>query len=334
MHQERWIYYGIQRSHIVELFHFEHSGLVVIKLNGNTFYSQEHEVATGEESISFFVDSELCKVDIVKKDNAFSYNFISSDYTTSQIGKRKQLFDRLKEWGIGTAMILMLVGILSIPIIYLWQRENGIKKGGILANATILYVGKHKAATYEWQGQTYKLVGNTHYRFLVNGEWYYGAMENKAERINTFTNQHGFPITKGASFKVVFNDRKPSSNYLLFERPTNKQIENYQLLARGSCFAIIGVEEVSSIHVDYCDCVIGELYRKYGLNGLAYIYLQAEERSYLPLLGKERVAVMRDDVKNRIDQGCQEELVSEEGGNEGLMEPQRIQRDAQSTQRE
>lgn len=310
MHQERWIYYGVQRSHIVELFHFEHSGLVVIKLNGNTFYSQEHPLlATGEETISFFVDSELCRVNIVKEEQEYAYQFVSSDYTTSQIGKRKQLIDRLKEWGIGSAMLLMLLAILSIPLVYLWQRENGLKKGGVMANAKILYVGKHKKATYELHGTSYQLAGNTHYRFLLNGEWYYGAMEQKGERINTFTNIHGFPITKGASFKVLFNDRKPSNNYILFDRPTNKQIENYQLLARGSCFQLIKVEEVEPVHVMYCDCIINELYEKYGLYGLSYLYLKAEDRRYyLEFLGKRRLAIIRHDIDERINWECQEEL--------------------------
>ncbi len=306
MHKQRWIYFGNAKSHFIDLFHFANSNLVVIKLNGVTLYNEEIHLQEEQKSVSFFIDQELCEVTIKKAQQNYEYNFHYQPYSTSKIGQKRKLLDRLKEGGVALGLLFTLGFSLLLVGMIILQHHNALRKGGIMAEAVVLYIGANKQRAYNTDEGIITLTGNTHYRFLLDGKWYYGATKEQAERINTFTTNIGFPISEGNEFMVLFQDSHPNNNQILFHRPTQRQLQQYALLARSSCFSMLEIDTVRNHHLAYCDCLIQEIAQKHRLLGLAFMYLQAENQAFLHHLMAHHVRNIRHDLEREIKVNCLE----------------------------
>lgn len=283
MQKRDWVFYGRIKQHLVQLYHFPEMGKVTIKLNGIKLI--EEELPAGEEKkYSFFVDEELCELQLSIPNPAnpksYNYEFINHQFSTTAVGKQRKQRDRLEKIGFA-ALAILLFGTIFIPLMYYIFNENKDKNdlniGGMSVPATITRIETHRNIT---PSDSLPKVNTTlFYTYKVAEKDYYGEKKYYMTLINdtTYTNV-GLPLLKGDQFEVLFVPTEPEKNSLRLYRPTDIQLQRYWLSARDKCLANPFFDTVlqnSSIDKAlYCDCIILELFNHAEVESLTRIYNQ------------------------------------------------------------
>ncbi len=279
MHKEKWIYYGHLKQHLVQLAHQVRTGKIIIILNKVVLFEDFITAEEPEKVFNFFVDDELCVVSVTKTaDKKFAYKFDAPEFSTSTIGQRRKLMDRLQKFSAVFAISLfLLVGVL--PVAYYFynkhKQEHTIDLGGLSSSAIVSRISKNKNS-YTIDGQKISANAWAFYSFKLKNNWFHGKAPLELIAGKTFSKETHLPIAVQDEFEVLYASASPSVSQLQFNKPVPKQVKKYILLIREECLKNENAPAISDStqRMIYCDCKSVHFKEEYELEGLARLYHQ------------------------------------------------------------
>ncbi len=283
MHQESWIYRGKLKKHLVQLSHDFSEGRLLLSLDGFQLVEDQFDIEEGKKKFNFFIDGELCEIKISKKDKKYVYQFIPHVYSTSKVGKTRKKAAKRELISVNMGIALVSIGLL-ITVLYFSLFSNraapSLSLGGITTTATITEINANKKNTIQKEtGETKILNGNIRYEFEVNEEVYYGDSYLYKKIQHYYLAQTGLPIQTGDQFLVLYDPYNPNVNKILFDHPSPKKLEQYQLYAREACLKNIPDNVLPQKDLPYCECLRAYLFQRYDLEGLAHILHQSTRKT-------------------------------------------------------
>lgn len=263
--QFNWTYLAdAGRQYNVGLFHGDKTGHLLVYLNAKIIIIDFQVLET--KSYSFFIEEELCKIEVERQGERFAYGFkINEEVDTPRNRERKKTEKanyRKGYWLAGLFFAIMLIGSLIIINAYRKQKRELEGRYGMLVKPVTIDAVKQRGDTIalryqlEFQGQK-----NDFDRLISQKE------------VNT-----PFPLKPGDEFNLRFNRFRPTINELDFETPTYTQLRRYRWRA---------VEKHLALHPeltrDQGECLVKIAYELKGLEGLADFYFQTRSPDDFPL---------------------------------------------------
>lgn len=213
-------------------------------------------------TFSIFLDEELCTISLEKHiTGLFTYTFeVDTKVDTPLNRERKK--ERWKNVVLG-------IGFIGFVVFLFW---------GIFA-ASNWYEQRSIDNLFEAQG--YETVASAQLISLPNGKKMYRfaylfergkyfTMYKKLPAPNICDN--GFPLESGDEFGFLFAISKSTVYRVFYDQPTGGQITRY--IERSA--ASLGKNPAFQQGVN-CECIAQEIYRDFGLDGLASLYFHAED---------------------------------------------------------
>ncbi len=211
----------------------------------------------GQDSYSFFIDDELCIVDILIIDNRYQYSFrvdTTAKTALNQIRKEKQkknlLYSLTTFSGLFTAVAIAMLLIFMQQDNRLWR---SIVDNAVLSVATIKIIESQE---------------NRFHVFYI----YRDSIRQVQGFVDAYDNpnptlDNGFPIQNNDGFLVTYSRKVKTNSKLHLNHPTNKTIQRYRQLASTKYF-----ENNPKAMPDYCNCIVDIAYATKGWEGYALIY--------------------------------------------------------------
>lgn len=301
MHQESWVYRGKLKKHLVQLSHDFAEGTLLLTLNGTELAEDRFNAEKEKKKFSFFIDGELCEINITQKDKKYFYQFVPHIYSTSEVGKKRKKAAKWELVSVNTGIALVSIGLLFAVVYFNFFSNSAapaLSLGGITTTATIQEINANKRHTIKNEaGVSKTLNGNIRYSFEVAEETYYGDAYLYKKIQHYYLSQTGLPIQTGDQFLVLYDQENPNVNTILFDRPSPEKLEQYQLYAREACLSNVSPEVPTQSSLQHCECLRAYLFQQYGLEGLAQILHQAtrktlfadfNEETYQKFMSEER----------------------------------------------
>lgn len=314
MHQQSWTYSGQAKIHQIDLIHVFESKEVAICLNGVVLF-REQFLEIQPKTFSFFIDGNFCEIRIHKENGEYFYQFMPHPYSTSKVGQQHKFRERLKNWGIGMAMLVVIFGLFLPFSYYLFQRHQNaidLSLGGVLTTAIITQID-----TKSHQNKTKTKVKKTdipptakvHYKFLVNSRWQYSQLSLPLHETGQIFTAGGLPIHRGDEFELLFSSVNFRVHQINLKQPTDQQIRNYQKQALQSCLAQPQTIWTPAQHWRYCDCWTTYVYQYYALDGLLAIIHQNASPTQNPYFNQQTYQqFLSQEQAQGLEKWCVEEL--------------------------
>jgi hypothetical protein len=258
LNKKRWVYVGEGgRRTTVGMLHNISKGQFMI-YSGKKIVLVDFKVYDSK-TYSFFLDEELCKIEVVKTDEGFEYQFgIDTDAETPLNQERKAIrkSDRKKSIlaivGLLALAALLVGGALMIHSHFLEQERinNGAFSTGIIH---ITPLKSSYSLSYSF---------GTARRTFARQIEYYSTPNPKSP--------NGLPLFDNDQFYVQYARRDPTNNVILFDRPTEQQLEVYKERSMQ-----VYLREHPAQDSVYCSCLLDVAYELKGLEGYAHFYYQA-----------------------------------------------------------
>jgi len=169
MGQFTWKYVDSQQPQTVTLYHGDKTGHVLITLNSKVLVI-DFKVKEAK-SYSFFIDEELCEVNIKKDNDSFSYTFEIDKNVQTPLNERRKKREKKDLWQTAGFFGLMIFVIILIGIGLEWNKEK---------NTKIAYYGGEAAAILSISDE-----GNN-YTYEIDGLFYENEIEELPDKINDF----------------------------------------------------------------------------------------------------------------------------------------------------
>lgn len=212
------------------------------------------------ESYPFFIEDELCEVQIKRKPDHFHYHFhINEEADTPRNRIRKKVNKKHRRQTITFfSCIGLLVMILATIAIRYDSRLEASREQALMREASHYTAGRIVSI------EETKKKAIIHYAFSVNGRAYRGQKEIPKGGLSSL-----YPVANQDEFAVRFVWFRPSLNAIELENPSKEQIGRYfeQTVDRHQELH----PELSKTQVV---CLIDLAYEVDSLPGLAKFYLQ------------------------------------------------------------
>ncbi len=205
MGQYTWQYVETQQPQVVTLYHGDTTGHVLITLNNKILVIDFKVRET--KSYSFFIDEELCEVNIKRINDSFNYTFEINKTVQTPLNERRKKTEKKHLWQTVGFFGLILLITVSIGVGLHWNKDQKMK---------ISYYGGEAAAILTLSEDENKYV------YEIDGLFY----ENELLELPEFIND--FPLETNDEFMIRYSKYKPDKHQFSFEKPTEKQIQKYK----------------------------------------------------------------------------------------------------------
>lgn len=234
MAQVGWVYLdNAGGRHRVGLYHGDQSGHLVIHCNMRVI--QIDFSVRDTKRYSFFIEDELCEIDIVKENNdRFTYDFHVNKTVDTPRNRIRRADERVIRRHltifVGGLILVLTLAFLGIRWYGQKQREKSIASGSMVTDFSektmqrlaregkttdaILYLMEESLQRKVFYG--FKTADST----AVSGKF-----QAPPEGIVLLPN--GFPLRDGDSFHAVYLPATPQVHRLDFFQPTRKTVEAY-----------------------------------------------------------------------------------------------------------
>lgn len=258
----KWTYLGDEnKRYQVGLYHSPRKGYLLIHCNAKIVLIDFNVFNTS--SYSFFIEDELCRIDLERNSQRFLYGFtIDQEIDTPRNRQRKRLYRKNLYTSLGVVLgALLLFGLFAIGFTA-WQNYRsemelslGLVERGRFADAQLI-ANEEEAAVY--------------YYFRV-GQFRYGG-KIPPERL------HGLPLRSGDQYRVQYLPEKPERHRLRLDLPSQDQ----QRILRERVLKRHIQAHPYDLPRDILRCEVEAVYQHYGLDGWATLYHQEEAPSQNP----------------------------------------------------
>jgi len=301
MHTQDWVFYGRLKRHLVQIKHQPYGGNILVCLNGTTLFDETLLMSVEQKSYSFFVDGELCVIEIHKKGkNDYKYHFIAPEFSTSTQGQAKKRQDLREKLFIGGGVTMALIGLLFF--IRMLHNSDALsynlEESGFLTTAYVTHISI--PATNRTTDSAV-----VRYQFIANGERILAKQNAAIHQKRAVVPPHLIPINFSDEFEVLFAGNAPEANRIFFDKPSERQLLSYHLAARDSCenntlFATMSPKK----RLQFCDCLAQKFYQTYGIVGLARLLYQNSSVQQHPLYNVQTFKSFYPNAVTQIDEWC------------------------------
>lgn len=204
MGQFTWQYVETPQPQTVTLYHGDTTGHVLVTLNNKIIIIDFKVKET--KSYSFFIDEELCEVNITRTNSNFSYSFEINKTVQTPLNEKRKQTERKHLWQTAGFFGLMIFIVALLGFGLQWNKERKIK-------------------TTDYGGETIAVLslsekGNS-YTYEIDGLFYENELLELPEEVNDF------PLETNDEFIIKYSKYKPEEHQFSLDVPTEKQIETY-----------------------------------------------------------------------------------------------------------
>ncbi len=251
MGQYTWQYVETPRPQTVTLYHGDSTGHVLITLNSKILIIDFKVNET--KSYSFFIEEELCEVNIKRVDDSFSYTFEINKTVQTPLNEQRKKTEKKHLWQTAGFFGLIILFIVLIIAGLQWNKKKNKNTSSFGEEATAII-------SLETNGNKYV--------YEIDGLFY----ENKlAEMVNEF------PLETNDEFIIKYNKHKPENHQFNFKSPTEKQIQKYTNRA---------IEKQLELSPDKSKqqtaCLVELGFKMKGISALADFYFQDKSENENP----------------------------------------------------
>ncbi len=258
MNKFSWTYIDDRGGrHQIGLMHGPKSGNLLILSNSNILLIDFKVFNTS--SYSFFIEEELCEIDIERKDDNFLYGFQVNKKVDTPLNRRRK--QQSKKHLYQSLAFLGTVLLIVVGTTFFLTNFHKQKKQEQFQVMAAKYHEKTEARVIV------KTKDQDSYSFIVNGQTYQG--KTKFRNTSPSLPLHGMPIEDGDEFMVKYLSKDPSVSEIDYNSPSKDQTEKY-------------IDKVTKKHLElnpkldpaYCSCFTQTVYEFDGLRALADVYFQ------------------------------------------------------------
>lgn len=256
MNRSKWTYISHQgEKSIITILHSPKLGHFAILLNRKIVLLDKK--VFGQDSYSFFLDDELCFVDILIVNNKYKYSFRIDTTTETKLNqirketrKKNLLYSLATFGGLFVAVAITMVLMFKVEDDRLWK---SIRDNAVLSVATIEII--------ELKEKQYHVF----YLYRDSIRQVNGFLSSSKEPNPILSN--GFPLQTKDAFLVTYSNKVKTNNKLHLNHPTHRTIQRYRQLASAK-YAVNN----PNLTIDYCDCIVDIAYATEGWKGYALLY--------------------------------------------------------------
>jgi len=217
------------------------------------------------KTYSFFIEEELCEIEVERKDDRFAYGFkINQDVDTPlnrQRKEREKADMRKGYWIAGAFFTIILIGSLIFAYAYR-QKKKRIAEALTMASRPVA------VQVVEQRQDSVDL------RFQLE---FQGLKRDYLRSVPVDAITTPFPLEAGDEFNLRFSLYKPSVNQLDFESITYTQLGRY----RDRTMAV-HQKHHPELNQDQVACEVDIAFQLYGIEGLAHFYFQDQTEAASP----------------------------------------------------
>lgn len=216
LNQYTWTYLGDSGySEVVGLYHSSKSGHLMIYV-GKKIMVVDFSVRDSK-TYSFFINDELCEVQLERKDLEMFYHFkINKDADTPRNKARK----KIEKKHIKQALLFFALIILAVILTAFYFNS---KVYPTAATAEAIINPAHTIGEIDIKMDKESPVIT--YYFVANSQNYNAKVNIGVDNKTIFDNN--FPINAGDEFIVEYDAFNPKVNRILFDKPSERQLSVY-----------------------------------------------------------------------------------------------------------
>ncbi len=262
MAQFSWVYVGDSGKHYkVGLFHGDRTGHLLIHCNSKIMLYDFN--VREPKSYSFFLEEELCEIELEQRENRFYYSFnINKDVDTPRNRVRKAKEKRhWQQSAIFFGAMVVCVALAVFLFLRYDQQQDEVKRAQLIGDGNRTELARIEQVEKEEQAI------NISYSYRAGGR-----VQRNTTTLPLTPNQtleHGMPLEKGDEFLVVYNDQNPEIGRIDFNQPSQSQLDLYFRKAITK-HAILH----SELRPRQVACLAKAAYSIKGIGGLADFYFQ------------------------------------------------------------
>lgn len=215
-----------------------------------------------QDSYPFFIDDELCVIDIAIIDGKYKYSFrfdTTAKTELNQIRSKKQRKNLLLSLStFGTLFAVVATIIIVIFVVQDIRKWESVRDYGVVsvADVEILEFKDRHHIFYHYRDSLYHVSG---------------TLDSYKEPNPVLDN--GFPIQDDDAFLVTYSKKIKTNNKLHLNHPTNRTVDRYRKLAQATY-----LENHTDLSTDYCNCVLDIAYQMKKWEGYALVYNQQKSK--------------------------------------------------------
>jgi len=255
-----WTYVaGEGRNYKVGLFHGSKTGHVLIYV-GSKIVTIDFGVRDSKD-YALFIEDELCHIKLERRGSEMYYFFEIDKKADTPRNRARNAMERKFAKQLFIALFAFVALIAAFVIWNPFTKQGSLEKEEQL----LLVQGR------ETEGRV--LVQNTAaqptvtYHFVANNRGYTAPSHLEVQPLILLSN--GMPLESGDEFTVLYAASRPDVNRILFNRPTERQLEIYRQRAAEK-HARLHPEEAPPIVA----CMVKVAQQLYGVGGIANFYFQ------------------------------------------------------------
>lgn len=268
MGQFNWTYLGDNgKKFDVGLFHGARTGHLLIHCNKKVVQIDFN--VRDSKTYSFFIEEELCEIEIERKENKFSYEFhINQQVDTPRNRERKKREKKYwKQSLIFFGLILSCACLFAFG--FIWHNSS---VGEQEINHLLASNGQETLAKVFLKSEGEEGI-EFNYSFVANGNSYQSDIIQK----NSILLEHGMPLESGDEFVVRYVQGRPNLHEIHLNQPSKEQVERYWQRS---------FDRHKSLHPSFpnsrINCYLSTAFEVKGIAGLADFYFQETDQAINP----------------------------------------------------
>jgi hypothetical protein len=210
-----------------------------------------------QDAYSFFIDDELCVVDIKIVNHQYTYSFKIDQKADTPLNQfRKKIDKKNLYYSLSTFGFLFLMVTITIISMFHYEDSNkweSIQKHGILTVGSVQII--------QLKDNQYHLF----YTYRDDNVYYRDAL--LAKNVPNPILPNGFPAYTNDAFLLTYSATVKRNNKLHLDYPTPKTVQHYRSLAQAKY-----QQNHPTENPKYCDCLLDIAYDLDGWQGYALLY--------------------------------------------------------------
>ncbi|GJM34668.1 MAG: hypothetical protein DHS20C18_36690 [Saprospiraceae bacterium] len=215
------------------------------------------------KSYSFFLEEELCEIDLEQRDDRFYYTFNINKSADTPRNRVRKATEKL-HWRQSAIFFGSLVACVALAVILFLRfdkKQDEVKRGQILSGSHKTELGKIEAIEVNDD------VLEVSFAYRAKGQVQRNTTALPLTPYQTL--EHGMPLETGDEFLVAYARENPDVGYIDFNQPSEPQINLYFRKA---------VTKHTILHPELrprqINCLANAAFSLKGIEGLADFYFQ------------------------------------------------------------
>jgi len=261
VNQFNWTYLGDNnKQHHIGLMHGAESGHLMVYFNSNIVLIDFKILES--KTYTFFIEDELCELNIERKDDQFLYGFVINKNADTPLNRQRKKIEKrhlLQSIGFIAGLVFIVLGFTYG--LKQWNKQNDYQ----YLTSQISNSNHEVSAKVLFDPQNDKETAS--YFYLVNGKAYKNDCDFSADADAPIILENGMPLEPGDEFYVKYLGQKPHLSKIDYNRPSDTQLNAYRERAINKYLSLNPNSDPK-----HCTCMVDIALEMKGVKGLADIY--------------------------------------------------------------